>query len=472
MPLSVRHYYTNKTQTPFFSVRQLCNIYNFPSPTNNSVTVGVLSFGGGIYGNIDSNGLLTNSDVHKYWKTQNSQIPKVIVKFFAGATNDLNDLGSTTENILDVSVVGAACPSSKLTILLFVFPNTYSITSAFQTLLNGTSVNGIQYTPSILSLSWGMPELFLLENGIDVYGELEGVNTVLKKATEKGINICVAAGDYGATDGNGTPALSVDFPSSCPYLTSVGGTTLTCPSGTYDTTTKEVVWNDGIRNGTFYATGGGISNYFNKPSYQSTNKYRCVPDIALNADPDTGISLYINGQFQTGIGGTSMSAPLLAGYLACLNVKTFINPILYKNPTCFHDIIVGTNSVNSTLYSATVGYDYCSGLGSIHGTKLNSILGIPISAITLTSTPTNVKNKIQYTAVIQPTNATQHQLVWSSSNTQVATITNGLVTALKSGTTIITCTSKSIKASVQLKIQLFSKKIFMFPSFQRSIVFK
>ena len=238
------HYITKRSYatSPFFTAKKLASIYKFPQPTNKPVTVAVMSFGGGIYGNIDSNGFLTRGDVHKYWSYQNiTTMPKVIIKFFAGATNDISDDVSTTENTLDISVVGSCCPSSNLTIILFVFPNTHSLKNAFQTVVDGISVKGINYKPSIISVSWGAPEIFYVENGIDVTGDLEGVNTVLKKATENGVNICVASGDYGATDGNGTTAYSVDFPSSCPYVTSVGGTTLTCPSGLYDNKTKEVV---------------------------------------------------------------------------------------------------------------------------------------------------------------------------------------------------------------------------------------
>lgn len=459
--------------SPFFTAKQLASIYKFPQPNNKPVTVAVLSFGGGIYGNIDSNGFLTKGDVHKYWSYQNIKtIPKVIVQFFVGATNDISDIGSTTENTLDISVIGSCCPSSNVTIILFVFPNTHSLTNAFQTVVDGISVNGINYKPSIISVSWGAPEIYYVENGIDVTGELDGVNTVLKRATEQGINICVASGDYGATDGNGTNTFSVDFPSSCPYVTSVGGTTLTCPNRVYDNKTKEVVWNDGVR-GNFYATGGGISKYFKKPSYQTIGTFRNVPDIALNADPDTGISLYVNNQLQHGVGGTSMSAPMFAGYLACFDYKTFVNPILYKNPNCFYDIVLGSNyditQPNQQTQSqqqplqqkATLGYDLCSGLGSINGTKLNTIFGLKspnlVTSITITpSISTIIKGTTrQYTSVLAPSNATNKKVTWSSSTSSVATIhANGLVVAVNVGTTIIKCTVNDSRKSYSFPLSV------------------
>ena len=291
---------------------------------------------------------------------------------------------------------------------------------------------------------------------MDFTGDLAGLNQVLTTATHMGVNVCVASGDFGSTDGNGTPLLSCDFPSSCPYVTSVGGTTLTCPTGVYDSQTTETVWNDGVVSGSFYATGGGISAYYSKPAYQRlvSGTMRGVPDIALDADPDTGIVLYQNGMLYSGVGGTSMSAPLFAGYLASIGAKGFVNPLLYSaSSSCFRDITLGHN-YNSSLstatksYSAGPGYDFCTGLGSIVGGNLvpvlanvvpTTVLAMNVSILPASPITISLSSKtISLTGSILPTNVSNKTLRWSSSNVSVATVnTSGLVTLNKVGSTII-----------------------------------
>ena len=465
-----RAYSSSSSISPYFTAKQLATIYGFPAPnTSLNNVVAVMSFGGGLYGSIDENGFLTNGDVQKYWAYEGiseNEMPKVIVYPVDGTTNDLTDSDSTSENTLDVSVIGSCCPNPLLTIILFIIPQTYSLTQSFQTIIDGITVLGIKYIPSIISVSWGCPEIYYLTNGIDTTGDLNGVNNLLADATKNGLNICVAAGDNGSTDGNGNAQLSVDFPSSCPYVTAVGGTTLVCPNGVYDSSTTEQVWNDGIISGKFWATGGGISSFFSKPAYQQAiiagiTTHRAVPDIAFNADPDTGIVMYKNGIMQYGIGGTSMGAPLFAGYLASINAKTFVNPLLYtaNNSECFHDIMSGCNyDASSTssikLYSSALGYDFCSGLGSIVGEALTSVISnapkpvsLPIKVEDISITPVsvvlNLNNSIetqQFSSAILPINAENKTVLWSSNDTAIATMNSetGLVTAITAGNVIIT----------------------------------
>lgn len=448
---------TANSATAFFTARQLANIYGFPAPNLSlSPIVGVLSFGGGLYGNIDANGVLTNGDVQKYWAYEGiaaNQMPKVVVELCGGARNTVSDKESTIENTLDVAVIGSSCPNPNLTIVLFIFPNTGTFAQAFQTVISGTK-RGL--VPTIISVSWGLPESYLLQDGVDITGDLAGTAAVLTTATHLGVNICVAAGDNGSADG--TTQLSCDFPGSCPYVTSVGGTTLSAPNGVYG---SEQVWNDGLVSGTFYATGGGVSTYFAKPAYQKSvqGNMRCVPDIALNADPDTGIVLFINGTLMGGIGGTSMSAPLFAGYLASIGTTGFVNPQLYSAPAnCFRDITVGCNydtTTTSSTYKAVIGYDCCTGLGSIVGNKLASVLAptaaptpVSILATSITTKPTspiivqlNAKT-VSLTASISPSNVSNKSITWTSSNAGVATVSSaGLVSLIQSGSVIITATT-------------------------------
>ena len=443
------------TNTPFFNVKQLASIYGFPAAplTSAPVTVGVVSFGGGLYGvppQQASTYVLPanapNCDVQQYWTYLGysaAQMPKVVVCPIGGAVNNLADAGGTGENTLDVSIIGGCCPTPNLTILLFLFPGNYFFSQALPVVLAGLTVGGTKYVPTIISISWGAPEIAFLPN---YKSELASVNAVLKTATDRGVNICAAAGDNGATDGNGTTRLSVDFPAACPYLTAVGGTSLFCPSNVYDTATRETVWN----NNNSLATGGGLSAYFSKPAYQTAltpaSAFRNVPDIALNSDPYTGLILYLNGQLQAGWGGTSMAAPLFAGYLALIQPNKFVNPLLYPafNSLNFHDIITGNNSdqVGVAGYSAKTGYDRCTGLGSINGVNLRSVL-LPI--VLATAVTLNVGNimlvigrTFQLVATVAPPTTTNKAVTWLSSVKSVATVsTSGVITAKRKGKAII-----------------------------------
>jgi kumamolisin len=136
--------------------------------------------------------------------------------------------------------------------------------------------------------------------------------------------------------------------------------------------TSETVWNDGAQGG---STGGGYSTVFARPDWQANvvmQSNRGVPDVAGDADPETGYKVQVDGQ-QLVIGGTSAVAPLWAGLIALLNQKLqsrigFINPLLYTSDesTCFRDISSGDNGA----YSAGPGWDATTGMGSPLGIQL------------------------------------------------------------------------------------------------------
>jgi len=429
------HITPNSINVPYFTMSQLRTIYNYPTPTISNYVVGVVSFGGGLYGSVDSRGVVTNGDVQAYWTSIGiapANQPKVIIVPINGATNvpDINDGGSTMENTLDVEAIGGACPSANLTIILYIAPNTFS---QFPILLNymystNVTVGGVNYKPNLISCSWGAPEIY--------YGStlLASINGILTTMSNAGINVCVATGDNGSNDGVGGTGNYVDFPSSNPYVTAVGGTTLVCPNNVYDGLTRETAWSTG---------GGGVSTTYGKPAYQSalTTSTRSIPDVACLADPNTGVLFIVNGQFQI-IGGTSVAAPTIAGLLASINCTTFINPLLYQVPSsCFHDILTGSNG----SYTAHSGYDSCTGLGSINGIAfLNAITSpVLVTSLTLNSTivslaPTQTS---QLSVSVAPSNASNKTVTWLSSDPTIATVSNGLVTAIAVGFATITVTT-------------------------------
>lgn len=228
----------------------------------------------------------------------------------------------------------------------------------------------------------------------------------------KGITWFDASGDNGAADcGDASnPGYAVDTPASIPEVTGVGGTTFVDSSGTYWSATNtngasalsyipETSWNDSGLYGKPDASGGGVSIYFSKPSWQvgpgvPGNNARNVPDVAFSASNyNDSYLIFTDGSSNPQpIGGTSCATPVMAGIAVLLNQYLGtgglgnINPNLYKlaqsNPAVFHDITTGNNTVTVTCgrhqtcpttpvgYNAGVGYDNVTGLGSVDAWKL------------------------------------------------------------------------------------------------------
>jgi subtilase family serine protease len=274
-------------------------------------------------------------------------------------------------------------------------------------------------TDQVVSTSWGECES---ESGSSIISE-EG--TLFEQAATQGQTIYAAAGDDGSTD-CGTSALAVDDPGSQPYVTGVGG--LTMSSTSYPPT--ESVWNDSSTD--TGAGGGGISISHTMPSYQSgapsslnvinshssgsqcgaaSGSYcREVPDVSADADPYTGYLIYYEGSW-TGIGGTSAAAPLWAAFTALVDESStcagksigFANPLLYSAAASayssdFTDVTSGNNDYtpdgySGGLYPAGTGYDMASGLGSPDGATLPAALCGGGSTTGNTVTVTNPGNQ-------------------------------------------------------------------------------
>jgi len=407
------------TSRSWFYGNELSTIYKVPTPTNNNFVVAVVSFGGGLFGTVSGSGILTNGDVQAYWTSigiSPTNIPKVVIKTIGGMVNDPNgDLGSTIENTIDVESIGMFCPSSKLTIVLYIAPNSFS---SFSTVISAI-LNDTQYVANAISISWGAPEVYYDNTTINQ------INSVLARAVSKNINVVVASGDGGSNDGVGGSGSYCDFPSSSPNVVACGGTNLVCPNYVYDTSTSETAWSSG---------GGGISNVFSKPAYQSniSGTKRSVPDVSLVADPGTGV-LYLINNTQYIIGGTSISTPMFAGFLAASNTRKFINPIIYNSGTLsFHDIVSGSNG----KYNAKVGYDNCTGFGTIKGDTLNQIINYTVS---LNVTTVSLKVNASYTIVPTSNYNFNAYYGWISSNIKVATVSNtGVVKGISIGVATIT----------------------------------
>src|SRR5438105_2209317 len=200
-------------------------------------------------------------------------------------------------------------------------------------------------------------------------------------------------------------------PSASPNITQVGGTTLST-SGPRGSWTSETVWNFGDGSG----SSGGISTYYSIPVWQQgismsanlgSTSHRNIPDVALTAD---NVFVIADGGYgYTGVGGTSVAAPLWAGFTALVNQQAassgspsvgFLNPALYaigkgsSYSADFHDIKTGNNkwSGSPNLFPAVAGYDLCTGWGTPVGQNLINALtfgGIPDGILEVSVTPAN-----------------------------------------------------------------------------------
>lgn len=200
------------------------------------------------------------------------------------------------------------------------------------------------------------------------------LDSLFKQATlNQGMTFLASTGDFGASGGPGDTSAVVQFPASDPWVTAVGGTSLSVSGTNY----YESAWND---------SGGGISSIFSEPSYQQRylpsadqailKGFRAIPDVAADADPSTAMACFVLQQWGQ-CGGTSESAPMWAGIVAIANQVAghplgFINPDLYKLGAAklgdFRDIVTGDNSVhvqglNVAGYQAGPGWDAVTGWG-------------------------------------------------------------------------------------------------------------
>jgi subtilase family serine protease len=286
------------------------------------------------------------------------------------------------ETEMDVQIMHTIAPEAKIIVLQSPVAETEGIVGLpqYRQLEQYAIDHQLGY---IVSQSWGASELTLQ----DAQGqqELQQWNELLKQwTTQHHITYFSASGDTGATDyvdshdtvGN-VPTTS--FAADSPWVTSVGGTTLQGSGSSF----HETGWNN---------SGGGFSRFYSMPSYQQllpselqqqfTNR-RGVPDVSADADADTGLPVYLDGQWSLA-GGTSASTPIWAAIGAIANQMAgrplgFINPGLYKLATStsyqqdFHDITEGNNSyhpTNTQGYSAAVGWDPVTGLGTPNAAKL------------------------------------------------------------------------------------------------------
>jgi len=350
-----------------------------------------------------------DSDLTTFWSQcgiSQSLSNVTIVNVSGGPKNSAT--GNRFEISMDVQWSSGVAPGAKVRVYATPFPlDSAGEAAAFTQLLNDVATN-----TSIHQVS-------------ESYGGIEDASVTqydpsLVLLTAQGVTCFASSGDFGSNPYfadhyayySSSAALTVSFPASDPSVTAVGGTTLSFPRSQAGTVQlPEVGWS---LEGGSSAAGGGTSQYFGRPAWQvargmPSGTQRCVPDVAAMADfGDMSLNrapiVYLGGLAYPA-SGTSFSSPLWAGLNALINQARanaglaavgFLNPKLYAaaGTSAFNDITSGSIGA----YSASVGYDFCTGLGSPNMTNLVTYLAQTNQAAAIVTQPSSVSVGVNHTA--------------------------------------------------------------------------
>ena len=295
------------------------------------------------------------------------------------------ELGETSEVMMDVQIVAGLCPGANIAVYFATFDQ-----KGWVDLLNRV----ISARPVTLSISWGLPE----DSSDWSAAARQTINERLSAAATLGITVCVASGDDGSGDQLNDGRAHVNFPSSSPFVLSVGGTMIT---GTGSSEVEQAWWETPGRRSPQGggSTGGGVSVLWGRPQWQDVSikslnagskDGRVIPDVAALAGPPL-YDLTLVGQDAPN-GGTSASTPLWAALIARINAgvptgdrQRFFTPLLYqpgrdgrlRGQSGCHDVTVGQNASHpqpGVGYQAAIGYDAVTGWGTPRGAALLTAL--------------------------------------------------------------------------------------------------
>lgn len=376
------------------------------------------------------------ADVYKYWQKYGLDYKAKRLSNYrvAGYKSSWNNYDETT---LDIQQAGFVAPKANI--------RAYIAQSNVLGMINSLATAAGQNKVDILSISWGKSEDQLkdeIKRNFAPKNYNHIMNLLFKQLAAQGISTFVSSGDNGAYDGV-TSGLasgpSVDTPANSPYVTAVGGTTI---PKTYVVNKKKVkikkerAWStdflypnfdhqhffseDDWLTSYFSGGGGGFSKYNPTPAYQKkvsgVNTYRAmeawvfqnsdlyrlkkprlvkgsrsgrnVPDLSVNADPNTGYGLYYSSAKSANkggkwyvTGGTSVAAPQVAAAFSLMNADRlgFINPQIYRLAKIKHSPFTPLDSAknnNNLYYTGQPGklYNQATGLGVADFSELGSRL--------------------------------------------------------------------------------------------------
>jgi subtilase family serine protease len=346
----------------------------------------------------DANQYATNRDQPTFAKGQYTQ---KLFKPFNMQADCQGEEAWNGEQTLDVEAVHAMAPGAKIS-----YYGAQNCDAGLDDTLNYIVQN---QTADIVSNSWSSIEVE------DTSADIAKEHSIFVQGTLEGIGFYFSTGDNGDNLSVGSPQASPGYPSSDPYVTAVGGTSLGVDAaGNYEfetgwgssldevDTSNYATYTEPLPGSFSIGAGGGTSTVFAQPAYQKGTvptslsrmwggkPARTIPDVALDADPYTGflIGQTVDGSYtESDIGGTSLSTPLFAGLqaLASQNLPSSIgsaNPTLYMlGGKSYRDIlptkepVAVANPAGSYLLTfdrdsslqTTFGYDDVTGLGSPAG---------------------------------------------------------------------------------------------------------
>ncbi len=248
--------------------------------------------------------------------------------------------GWAMETSLDVEWSHAIAPQAKILLVEAKTPSGKNLLAA---------IDYARQQPGVvaISMSWGGAE----------FSDEAKLDSHFQDSSGK-ITFFASSGDDGA---------GASWPAASPYVVGVGGTHINLSSA--GALRSETAWS---------GSGGGVSAYEIEPGYQKdysipkANGYRAIPDVAYNADPSSGFSIYMtSGKSKKGwyvVGGTSAGAPQWAAIkalgLSADNTKFYADKAATNSGNYFRDIKSGSNGDCGYYCNARKHYDYVTGLGS------------------------------------------------------------------------------------------------------------
>ena len=414
IPMAKSHFASGPPASRLFSVEEVARFYNIPrGHTGKGQRIGVLSFAGGYH----------PADLTEYFTGLTTHAVPVVKSHSAGGSNqplDRATLGrfaaaliepgqnfeklakrfkgqfadaiNTMEVTMDIELSGSLAPDARIDVF-FAPPTSLGYRMAIYAAL-GVTHEGFERPPvTVISVSWGNKESSWNDNG------MRAIDPALRLARDMGVVVCCASGDDGSWTEDG--CANAVFPASSPNVLACGGTTLVVDGGEI---VGEESWNSTAL-GRQMATGGGMSGFFERPPHQDeagvpgpggnlgqtwisptlkgddSFRGRGLPDVAANADLNTGFRILAGGQVTNG-GGTSAATPFWAGLLTAFSDDLgcpvgWFNPLLYSHPFkhVSRQVTKGNNKVGSgggAYYEAKPGarWNGCCGFGSPDGKRL------------------------------------------------------------------------------------------------------
>jgi hypothetical protein len=353
------------------TVRQLATLYQFPPNLDGSdQCIGIVHLGS----MPDMSGLRT------YCKSELGLAPPQVTVLAVSGGAVKPGSGNYGEDHLMVSMQVCCGVAAAARQIIYVAPNTNDgYIAAIK-----AAANDEENKPCALLVSWGS-----IESSWEAE-TMAATNDAILAATKRGITVCCAAGNNGATCGARDNRPHVIFPASSPYALACGCTALKFHD---DQRVDEVAWDQG---------GGGFSEVFPAPSWQvetlveqpscNSRTGRGVPDVSAHAGLDHAVRVYLRENWNF-IGGSTVANALWAGLIALINQG--VGQRIAFTPELFHrhfgpagtlnDIVSGRNGEDPRhSYSAGPGWDPCTGWGTPNGTALLLATKLYLSLITTT----------------------------------------------------------------------------------------